>query len=95
MKLLLFVLLLIVVGQALEGVGLNPIKPYHLNKGKKTKYLFSIQTQEEITSKAKLKVKFPAEFDQSAVASNLECMASSDSYGWKTVPCRYVTYIFS
>ena len=59
-KLLLCILLLFVVGQALEGVGLNPIKPYHLNKGKKTKYLFSIQTPSEITQKAKIKVKFPS-----------------------------------
>lgn len=90
-KLVICVVLLLVVGLALEGIGLNPIKPYHLNKGKKTKYLFSMRTQDEITSQAKIKVKFPAEFDQSAIASNLACMAKSDSYAWKTVPCKYVT----
>ena len=87
--LLVLLLVLLLGAHALDGVGLNPIRPYQLNKGQKTKYLFSIQTQEQITTKAKISVKFPAEFDQSAVAANLACMARSDSYAWKTVPCRY------
>ena len=89
-KVLLLFCLLGILASSLQGIGINPIKPYHLNKGKTTKYLFSIQTQEEINSKAKIKVKFPAEFDQSEVASNLTCMAKSDSYSWKSVLCAYL-----
>lgn len=91
MKLFLLLTLIIASGLCIDGIGLNPIKPYHLNKGKLTKYLFSLRTEQEITSKAKIKVTFPAEFDQSALASDPACMASSDSYGWKSVPCAYVT----
>ena len=90
LKLLLILCLLGILTNSLQGIGMNPIKPYHLNKGKVTKYLFSIQTQEEINSKAKIKVTFPSEFDQSEVASNLSCMASSDSYDWISVPCEYI-----
>lgn len=91
MKLILLISLLAITGLCINGIGLNPIKPYHLNKGKVTKYLFSLITEEEITSKAKIKVTFPAEFDQSALASNPKCMAKSDSYSWKSVPCEYKT----
>lgn len=34
--------LLIACAFSLKGIGLNPIKPYHLNQGKSTSYLFSI-----------------------------------------------------
>lgn len=44
MKLILVITLLIVTGLSINGIGLNPIKPYHLNKGKVTKYLFSLIT---------------------------------------------------
>jgi hypothetical protein len=91
MKIIILLTLIICCGLCIDGIGLNPIKPYHLNKGKLTKYLFSLRTEQEITSKAKIKVSFPAEFDQSAIASNPTCMASSDSYGWKSVPCNYIT----
>lgn len=91
MKLLLIITVLLFSTFCIDGIGLNPIKPYHLNKGKLTKYLFSLQTEQEITSKAKIKVTFPAEFDQSTLASNPSCMANSDSFSWKTVPCSYIT----
>ena len=71
LTLLVLICTLCLLGNALQGIGMNPIKPYHLNKGKVTKYLFSIETQEEITSKAKIKVTFPSQFHQSDVASNL------------------------
>lgn len=92
MKLILIIAMLFVYGLCINGVGLNPIKPYHLNKGKVTKYLFSLVTEQEITTKAKIKVKFPAEFDQSAVASNPACMTSSTSYAWQSVSCAYIMY---
>lgn len=60
MKLLLLIVMLLYIGTCIDGIGLNPIKPYHLNKGKLTKYLFSLRTEQEITSKAKIKVTFPA-----------------------------------
>jgi hypothetical protein len=40
---LLFFVLLITCALSLKGIGLNPIKPYHLNQGKSTSYLFSIE----------------------------------------------------
>lgn len=79
--------LLIVYAFSLKGIGLNPIKPYHLNQGKSTSYLFSISPEEEILTKAKVKITFPYEFDHSKIASNLKCMARSSSYNWKDVPC--------
>lgn len=95
MKLILLIAMLFLCGLCIDGIGLNPIKPYHLNKGKVTKYLFSLVTQQEITTKAKIKVKFPAEFDQSAVASNPACMTSSTSYPWQSVPCNYIMYLIT
>ena len=88
-KLILLICVMGMVVNSLQGIGLNPIKPYHLNKGKVTKYLFSIQTQEEITSKAKIMVTFPAEFDQAEVASNLTCLSSEDSTTWTSLQCSY------
>jgi hypothetical protein len=38
----LFLSLLVTYTFSLKGIGLNPIKPYHLNQGKSTSYLFSI-----------------------------------------------------
>lgn len=81
--------LLLVCALSLKGIGLNPIKPYHLNQGKSTSYLFSISPEEEILSKAKVRITFPYEFDHSKIASNLKCMARSNSYSWKDVPCEY------
>ncbi len=42
----LFISLILVVAYSIQGVGLNPIKPLQLNKGKQTSYLFSIDTEE-------------------------------------------------
>ena len=40
----LFVLLALIAAVAgITGVGLNPIRPLQLNKGKSTKYMFYIQ----------------------------------------------------
>lgn len=39
---LFFLCLLISCTLSLKGIGLNPIKPYYLNQGKSTSYLFLI-----------------------------------------------------
>ena len=44
MKLLILITLIMVTGLCINGIGLNPIRPYHLNKGKITKYFFSLIT---------------------------------------------------
>lgn len=44
MKIIILLTLIICCGLCIDGIGLNPIKPYHLNKGKLTKYLFSLRT---------------------------------------------------
>lgn len=82
-----FLSFVLVCAFSLKGIGLNPIKPYHLNQAKSTSYLFSISPEEEILTKAKVKITFPFEFDHSKLASNLKCMAKSQSYSWKKVPC--------
>ena len=86
-----FIVLILLVGlvTALTGIGLNPIRPLKLNKGKSTKYMFFIDPQTEILNKAKFKIAFPDEFDMTAIASSLSCLASSLSYSWKTVNCSY------
>lgn len=82
-------LLLLTMGSALTGVGLNPIRPLKLNKGSSTKYMFFLNPETEILNKAKLKVTFPAEFDKTTIAAKLSCEAKSLSYDWRTVPCTY------
>lgn len=86
--------LLLSAAVALTGVGLNPIRPLKLNKGSSTKYMFFINPETEILSKAQLKVTFPAEFDKTAIASKLSCLSSSLSYSWTSVPCYYSEYYF-
>lgn len=76
MQLLLFIICILWVGNCLEGVGISPIRVYHLNKGKFTKYLFSLLPQENIDDLAKLAIKFPAEIDQPTLAANPNCMVS-------------------
>ncbi len=73
----------------ITGIGLNPIRPLHLNKGKITKYLFYIDPEVEITSNAQVKITFPSEFNMTALAAKLSCHSSSPSYSWKQVPCTY------
>ena len=85
---------LVLVGQCISGVGLNPIRPLQMNKGYQTLYMFFINPEEEILTKAGFKITFPAEFDYTAIASNLNCMASSLSYSWITVPCVFAMYAF-
>ena len=86
---IIVLLTLVVLGAALTGIGLNPIRPLKLNKGASTKYMLFINPQTEILTKAKFKVTFPDEFDKTAIASSLSCLASSLSYAWKTVTCSY------
>jgi hypothetical protein len=90
---LLILLMVVVLATALKGIGLNPIRPLKLNKGASTKYMFFINPETEILSKAKLKVTFPSQFDKTAIASSLVCQASSASYTWKTVTCTYSAYL--
>ena len=66
-------LLLLSTAAGLTGIGLNPIRPLKLNKGSSTKYMFFINPETEILSKAKLKVTFPAEFDKTTIAAKLSC----------------------
>ena len=87
---LFFLLLLITCSLSLKGIGLNPIKPYYLNQGQSTSYLFLISPEEEILTKAQIKIAFPNEFDQATLAANLNCMAKSESYDWKSIPCSYI-----
>jgi hypothetical protein len=76
-------LALVALATALVGVGLNAIRPLKLNKGASTKYMFFLNPETEILSKARLKVTFPDEFDKTTIASSLSCLASSLSYSWK------------
>lgn len=83
---------LVLVGNCISGVGLNPIRPLQMNKGYQTLYMFFINPEEEILSKAGVKITFPSEFDYTAIASNLNCMAKSLSYSWIAVPCTFSMY---
>ena len=91
---ILLLLSVLSIVSAIKGIGLNPIRPLQLNKGSSTKYMFFINPETEILSKAKLKVTFPAEFDMTAIASSLTCMSKSTSYSWTTVACNYDKYHF-
>ena len=82
--------LLVFSAFTLAGIGLNPIRPFSLNKGKFTSYLFSISPEEEILTKAKIQIVFPSEFDQTKIAAGLTCMAKAVSYSWISVPCSYI-----
>ena len=86
---IIVIILLVGLASSLTGIGLNPIRPLKLNKGKSTKYMFFINPQTEILNKAKLKITFPDEFDKTAIASSLTCLAKSLSYAWKSITCRY------
>lgn len=74
---------------AITGVGLNPIRPLQLNKGLSTKYMFYINPETSIAAGAQVQITFPAEFDSTAIASQLSCQASTASYSWITVPCSF------
>jgi hypothetical protein len=87
---LFFLLLLISCTLSLKGIGLNPIKPYYLNQGQSTSYLFLLTPEEEILTKGQIKISFPYEFDQATLAASLSCMAKSESYDWKSVTCSYI-----
>lgn len=82
--------LLVFSAFTLTGIGLNPIRPFSLNKGKSTSYLFSITPEEEILTRAKIQIVFPSEFDQTKIAASLTCMAKALSYNWINVPCSYI-----
>lgn len=72
---------------SITGVGLNPIRPLQLNQGYSTKYMFYINPETSISANAQVQITFPNEFDQTALASQLSCQASTPSYGWTTFPC--------
>lgn len=80
---------LLAAGLALTPIGLDPIKPYQLSKGKLTTYQFSYIPASEILSNAVLRISFPSEFDYAEIATNLSCMARTDSTGWAAVPCTF------
>ena len=42
---IIVLLLMLGLASALTGIGLNPIRPLKLNKGKSTKYMFFINPQ--------------------------------------------------
>jgi hypothetical protein len=79
---------------AITGVGLNPIRPLQSNQGISTKYMFYINPETSIAANAQIQITFPAEFDKTAIASQLNCLASTPSYSWKSVPCIYSSYRF-
>ena len=56
----LVLLSLLVLGLAITGIGLNPIRPIQLNKGLTTKYMFYINPETSISANAKIQVTFPA-----------------------------------
>ena len=43
----------------ITGVGRNPIRPLHLNKGLSTKYMFFINPEMEILSNARIQIYIP------------------------------------
>jgi hypothetical protein len=88
----LVVILLITAALAMVPIGLNPIVPYQLSKGKATTYQFSYIPASEILQDAALRVTFPSEFDYALIASSLNCMAKTDSTGWSSVPCSFSRY---
>jgi len=90
---ILLIAVLFVVTSSITGVGLNPIRPLQLNKGMSTKYMFYINPELEIVANANVQIIFPAEFDQTGIASSLSCLASAVSYTWKSVPCSYAKYV--
>lgn len=91
---IIVLLTLITLASTITGVGLNPIRPLQMNKGLSTKYMFYIDPETQISSGGQVRIVFPAEFDKTALASQLSCMASSPSNGWRTVPCLFQKYIF-
>jgi hypothetical protein len=80
---------------ALTPIGLDPIKPYQLSKGKLTTYQFSYIPASAVLSDAVLRITFPSEFDYAVIASNLSCMSRTDNTSWSTVPCTFTSYPFS
>jgi len=57
-KILIFITAITVVF-AITGIGINPIRPLHLNKGLSTKYMFYINPEMEILNNARIQVYFP------------------------------------
>ncbi len=86
---IIVLLSLLLTTLSITGVGLNPIRPLQLNKGSSTKYMFYINPEQSIPSNANLQITFPAEFDMTALASNLACQAQTVSTTWTTVPCVF------
>lgn len=83
---------------ALTPIGLNPIVPYQLSKGKVTTYQFFYIPASEILQNAVLRISFPSEFNYAVIAANLNCMARTDSTSWATVPCifsKYLVHLYS
>jgi hypothetical protein len=74
---------------SITGVGLNPIRPLQLNKGLSTRYLFYINPETSIAAGAQVQITFPSEFDRTAIAARLSCLASTPSYTWRSVPCTF------
>ena len=85
----LTLMVLVSLTLALTPIGLNPIVPYQLSKGKVTTYQFSYIPSSEINQNAVLRITFPSEFDYAVIASNLNCMARTDSTSWASVPCSF------
>lgn len=80
------------VALAITGVGLNPIRPLQLNRGLSTRYMFYINPETSIAAGGQVQITFPSEFDSTAIASRLSCLASTPSYGWKAVRCSFTKY---
>lgn len=79
---------------SLSPVGLNPISPAQLTKGKSTTYEFSFLSSQSVPTKATIDIGFPAEFNYTTLASQLSCMYRTNLTTWQYYPCSLIKYIF-
>jgi hypothetical protein len=76
----------------LTPVGLNPISPAQLTKGKVTTYEFQFLLSQSVTTKATIDIGFPAEFNYTALAARLSCMYRTNTTSWSYYSCSLVKY---
>jgi hypothetical protein len=77
----------ILVCRCLSPVGLNPISPAQLTKGKTTLYEFSFLLDQSVSTMATINIGFPAEFNYTILASQLVCYYRTNDTSWITYSC--------
>lgn len=84
--------LLAMLVSGLMPVGLNPISPAHLTKGKSTLYEFSFVLDRNVSQPATVDIGFPAEYNYTVLASQLTCYYRTNLTSWAIKPCSLIKY---